>query len=91
MATTQITVAAFQLALAECGDAIAAADWATASTKYAVAEAINSGLALESWAGEFKIQRRESLAGLQRAIDAAKTAAASSSSTRRVRTGLRFG
>jgi len=76
MATTQITVAAFQDACAECADALADGDIATATTKYAVAEAINSGLDVEGSAGEFRNRRREALTGLKNAIDALEAALA---------------
>jgi len=71
MATT-ITVTAFQTACAECGDAIIAADWALATQKYAVAEAINAGLELQISDSGTNIQRRDALTGLAKAIAAAQ-------------------
>jgi len=74
MATTEITVAAFQNACAECADAIAASTFGTAMAWYARAEAINAGLDVEASLGATRTRRRETLEGLQRAIKAAETA-----------------
>ena len=76
MATTTITVASLQTACAECADDIAAADWAGASSWYARAEAINAGLEVEGSHGDTRFRRREALAGLRQAIDAARASAA---------------
>jgi len=67
-----ITVASFQTACAECADAINSELWSTAHKKCAVAEAINAGLELEAAADDRSFKRRESLAGLRAAIEAAK-------------------
>ena len=72
MATTTITVESFQMAIAECADAIAAADWTTAATQYAVAEAINAGLDVEGSSGGARSRRRETLEGLSAAIEKAE-------------------
>ena len=75
MATTQITVSAFQTLCAECADAINSGDWATATKKYAMAEAINVGLDVEitdAGAAGATVRRRESLAGLKTAIETAQ-------------------
>jgi len=77
MATTQITIAAFQTACAECGDAIVAGNWGTAKQKYAVAEAINAGLLKSSAEGSSRMERRDSLKALREAIDAAQSASTS--------------
>ncbi|HUT23712.1 MAG TPA: hypothetical protein VM492_05170 [Sumerlaeia bacterium] len=70
MATT-ISVTAFQTVCAECGDAIEAADWGLAATKYAVAEAINAGLEVQLSDSGSSVQRRETLKGLAAAIETA--------------------
>jgi len=72
MATTEITETAFQTAVAECADAIIAGGWATAKTKYAVAEAINTGLLQRFTSGSVDKTRRDSLNGLRKAIDYAE-------------------
>ncbi|MBU0907344.1 MAG: hypothetical protein KKE05_04285 [Nanoarchaeota archaeon] len=71
MATTQITVTAFQTACAECADAIIAEDRKTAYLKYAVAEAINAGLELSVSDAGSSIQRRQALQGLKDALGTA--------------------
>jgi hypothetical protein len=88
---TTITVAAFQTALAACGDAIEADDWTLATKKYAVAETINAGLALDSSAAGTHIVRRDSLRGLKAAIDAAQTAADRADGIRLVHLQTGFG
>jgi len=72
MATTAITVTAFQTACAECADAIIAADWGTAATKYAVAEAINAGFELQIDDAAASVRRRDSMKGLAAAIETAR-------------------
>ncbi len=74
MATTEITVAAFQDACAECADAIAASTFGAAMAWYARAEAINAGLDVEASLGATRTRRRETLEGLKRAINAAEGA-----------------
>jgi len=74
MATT-ISVSSFQAACAECADAIIAHDWAAADNKYAVATVINGGLELEVEAQGTRMQRRETLADMKVAIDAAEVSA----------------
>lgn len=76
MATTQITIAAFQTACAECADAIAAKTFDTAMSWYARAEAINAGFDLDASAQDTRSRRRETLQGLKAAIEAAEAAAA---------------
>lgn len=71
MATTTITTASFQLALAECADAIEAQDFVTAKRKYAKAEAISMGLEEEVADAGSSVRRRVSLEKLNVAIDAA--------------------
>lgn len=51
MATTTITMASFQTALAECADAVEASDFATARRKLAKAEMIQNGLSVEASVG----------------------------------------
>lgn len=77
MATTTITVSSFQTACAEVADAIIAQDWALASRKYAVAEAINAGLELSVSDGGQSVTRRSSLEKLNAAIGAARAATSS--------------
>lgn len=72
VATTTITIASFQNACAECADAIATAGWVTAKNWYAQAEAINSGLDVEASEAGSRSRRRETLAGLAKAIDVAE-------------------
>ena len=74
MATLTITAASFQLACAECADALAASDFVTATTKYAVAEAINAGMDVAGQADGVSARRRESLEGLAKAIETAAAA-----------------
>ena len=91
MATTEITETAFQTACAECADAIAASDWATARTKYAVAEAINAGLAVQIGRETMLIRRRESLEGLRTAISSVESANTRGTERKRfIRTWLGF-
>lgn len=94
MATTEITVAAFTLALAECADAIEANNKPLALKKLAKAEAINAGLDLKvDAAGSggptgILVTRRESLEKTRKSIEAAFAgAAAANSSEPRVITG----
>ena len=82
MAVT-ITVASFQTACAECGDAINGEDWGTATKKYAVAEAINAGLELSVSDSGSQISRRQSLEGLKKAIEAARQMVSQTSGTSR--------
>lgn len=82
MATTEITQAAFELAVAECADAIESESWSLARRKYAKAAAISAALplAVGSYGGE-RLERHENLRPLKDAIDAASA----SSSTGRSR------
>jgi len=75
VAITEITVEAFQTALAECADAIDSSDFATAWLRYAKAEAIHSGLLVQSGEQDAYMRRRESLEGLRRALAAAESSA----------------
>jgi len=80
----EITVAYFRTTLAACGDAVEAADWATAKQQWAVAEIVNAGLDLVSEFNNHKIERRQSLDGVKAAIDQVETAVASAADTRRI-------
>lgn len=92
MATQEISPTAFQTACAECADAINAQDWALAKRKYALAEAIASAFDVEGRDGAAWSRRRESLAGLNAAIDAAQSATTRASGTGRfVTTQTGFG
>lgn len=91
MATLTITETSFQLAIAECADAIAASSWATARTKYAVAEAINSGLMVRLTQGSVDRTRRDQLTGLRTAIDYAESGVARRDERRLIRTQMGFG
>lgn len=72
---TAVTVATFQAAIGSCHDAIASADYASARSYYAQAEAIHSGLEFQaSDAGAF-LSRRSNLDGLRKAIEFAETEA----------------
>ena len=84
--TTQITESAFQTACAECADALAASSWTTARTKYAVAEAINAGLAVQVGRESMLIRRRETLEGLRKAIEVVSASNASASDPKRLTT-----
>jgi len=91
MVTQTITVAAFQILCGEVADAIAAADFATAYSKYAQAEAVNAGLELDVNSQGTSVRRRESLNGLQKALQVTN-AFVSGSDTRRfikTRTGYK--
>ena len=91
MATTVITVAAFQTACAEVADAIAAEDWSTAANWYARAEAINAGLDVEAELEGQKSRRRETLAGLAAAIAMARAVASRQAGSKRlIRTTTQF-
>lgn len=59
MATTTIDVASFQLALAECADAVNATDWSTARSKHLLASVIHAGLLKRSESGSKEIERHE--------------------------------
>ncbi len=74
MATIEITTTALETACAECADALAASDFATAKKKYAVAEAINAGLLQRLTTGSVDKTRRDRLEGLRVAIDYAEKA-----------------
>ena len=76
MATQTTTVAAFQTLCAEVADAIAAATWSTAYSKYAQAEAVNAALELDVAAQGSSIRRRETLSGLGKALQMAEGAVA---------------
>jgi len=90
MATAVITETSFKLALAECADAILAADWSTANKKYAVAEAINAGLPVQAGASNASVRRRESLSGLKAALGVARAAVSSTADeTRLIKTQTR--
>jgi hypothetical protein len=73
MATQATTVDAFKTLCAEIADAIAASDWATATSKYAQAEAVNCALELEVERNGSRVRRRDALAGLKVAIATAST------------------
>lgn len=73
MATQAITLTAFKLLLADAADAIAAGNWALATGKYAQAVAVNCALVVEVESAGERIQRKESLAELKTAIDAARS------------------
>ena len=72
MPTTEITPDAFRDACAECADAIADEDWATAVKWYARAEAINSGLDYSVSDQTLSFRRRDALDNLKTAIEAAQ-------------------
>lgn len=84
MPTTVITPAAFQTACAECADAIAAESWALAAKWYARAEAIAAGMEVEAGGSDTRYRSRETLAGLQKAIDVAADAARKAANTSRL-------
>lgn len=91
MATTTITEASFQLACAECADAIDSSDWATARTKYAKAEVIHAGLQAQAGHSGTFIRRRETLKGIREALEFVETSVSAVADTRRlVMTTLRF-
>lgn len=63
------TEAEFIAACAACADAIAASNWSTARTQYAIAEALNAALAVESRQGSASMRHREALSGLKAALE----------------------
>ena len=69
IATTTISVASFQTAVAEVADAIASSDRGGAYSWYGRAEAIHAGLELEMADEGSSLKRRESLNGLSKALD----------------------
>lgn len=94
MPTTTISVTSFQTAIAECADAVAAGDWATAWSKLAVAELINDGLEKTVAGSVSSVERRESLLRtaqlLEKAQAAATAATATSSGGRTIRTRTNY-
>lgn len=72
MATTQISVSSYQTICAEVADAIIAADWTTAWTKYAAAEAVLAALEQQMGKDGEYLRRRETLKGLRDAIEMAE-------------------
>lgn len=77
MATTEITQAAFELAVAECADAIDSQSWSLARRKYAKAAAISAALPLSVSGGGERLDRHANLRPLKDAIDAASAASTS--------------
>lgn len=91
MPTLTITETSFQTACAECADALAASEFATARTKYAVAEAINAGLLARLTVGSVDKTRRERLVGLKEAIEFVSNQSTGRSDNRRlIRTKMGF-
>jgi len=84
MADTEITVASFQTAIAECADAIGDADWTTAWTKLAKAEAIFHGLEQQLGKGDEHLRRRENLKGLRETLEMAEAKVTRGSDTKRL-------
>jgi len=80
---TAISVANFQTACGNCYDAISADDYAGARKYYAMAEAQNAGLELESESAGFRIKRRESLEKLGKALAIAEESAAGAADSQR--------
>lgn len=90
MADTDVDLAAFTTVLGECREAIRAGSWGTAWTRYAEAEAINARLELVTQHRNGRLQRRESLVGLGKALETAQAASAHAGDTRRL-VGTRMG
>jgi len=73
MATQAISQAAFQLLCAEVADALAGSDYATASSKFAQAVAVDTGLNIASISTPSEsIARKSSLSDLREAIKFAR-------------------
>jgi len=84
MPTTQITVTAFQTAIAEACDAIAASDWTTARVKYTQALGIKIGLDTKAVSdAESRIDREtlDSFTKLEQAIKATEAVSATNRSS----------
>jgi len=91
LATITIDDSSFQNACAECADAVVALDWGTAWQKYAVAEAIASGLDIKAGDGGKNFERRERLDGLNAALASAEARVTRASDNRRIgRLGTKF-
>jgi len=84
---TAITAASFRTACSECADAIIAEDWTTAWKKYAVAEAINSGLETSAARSGMSLGRRDKLAGLKEALTIAEAKVKRGTDMNRMGTG----
>jgi len=92
MATTEITLTAFQTACAECADAISSGDYATAYGKYAKAAAILAGFPQEMDGGQSRLTHRQNLDLLKSALEAAQAAATRGGDKNRLITvGLKHG
>ena len=91
MATTTITMASFQDALAECADAIAALDFTTARNWLARAEIIQNGLSVDASVGNgMRNQMRISLEKSKVLIDDAEVASSRGNQSGLVRTRTNF-
>lgn len=91
MATTTITTASFQDALAECADAIAALDFATARNWLARAEMIQNGLSVRAGIGNgMTNEMRVSLEKSKALLDDAEAASSRGNQRRLVTTRTNF-
>ena len=79
---TAISADNFKTALGNCYDSISSGDFAAAKKYYAMAEAQNAGLLLESSSDGMTQRRRDALSGLKTALDVAEAAAAPTSTAR---------
>ena len=91
MATTTITMASFQTALAECADGVESGDFATAWKKLAKAEVIQNGLSVDASIGNgTRNMMRQSLERSKTLLEAAESAASRGNQRRLVTTRTNF-
>lgn len=90
MADTDVDLAAFTTALGLCKEAVLNGAWSTARVQYAAAEIANAALLVRSEHADTRMQRRDSLAGVWKAI-ALVSAASTGGADRRRLIGTRVG
>ncbi|MFH1569788.1 MAG: hypothetical protein ABIL09_17460 [Gemmatimonadota bacterium] len=83
---TAISAANFKTALGNCYDSISAGDYPAAWKYYAMAEAQNSGLLLESSEAGMSSRRRDALDGLRKALQQVQNAASTTDNENRLTT-----
>jgi hypothetical protein len=84
LANTDITIAQFKTELAAVKTAIRARDWSTAHTELACAEITLSGIEKQLSDNGASVQYRDMLDGARKALEAAKTGTAQSSTNNRI-------
>lgn len=91
--TTEVTLATFQTACAECADAIDNSQWATARRKLAKASALLLGLPESAADGSSRMDMRKQIAGFESLITAAEESSGASADDQRrfISTSMGFG